>query len=447
MKKFIKICEYVLLLLFLVLIPFFTNKIISICVVPFFFLLSYVSKKIPSRYFAYFLFGFAFFIRIISLFFLKVEIVDDFLTMLKASRDLLNGNLNFMKSSYFLFFSYQVGHVLYQAFLLKIINSVLFLQIVNSIITSFSIVLLYLIGKKIVKEDTAKKLSIFYLFYFYPLYLNSVLTNQLLPALLCLLAVYYYITHDDNWKKTIVVGVLLVIANFLRTESIIWIMAICFYQLFVMNGPFKKRVMQSGLLLVCYFITSFMIANIVFVTPIHSKLNNQYPGWKFYCGLSVEHNGLYNSDDEMIYFSSNQKKELLQKRIQEYKFQFPILFLKKEVILWTQTNYDLQLKKPIPNVLYLFNQGFLNIILLLFIVGLIPNRKDKKKEVLLLKLLLGMYYVIYLFIEISPRYAYIMHFLVFLFVGYGIERIEEWYRKRDKYLRILSLKIENVKKH
>ena len=45
-----------------------------------------------------------------------------------------------------------------------------------------------------------------------------------------------------------------------------------------------------------------------------------------------------------------------------------------------------------------------------------------------------MYYVIYLMIEISPRYAYIMHFLVFLLVGSGIERVEEWLKKlRKKY--------------
>ena len=434
MKKFIKICEYILLILFLVLVPFFTNKLVSFCVMPIFFLFSYFSKKIPNKYYVFVLFGIAFLIRIISIFFLKVEIVDDFLTMLKASRSLLEGNLDFMKTSYFMFFSYQVGHVLYQALLLSIHNSVIFLKIVNSIITSFTVVLLYLIGKRIVKEETAKKISIFYLLYFYPVYLNSVLTNQLLPALLSLIAVYYYITHGNSWKKMVLVGGLFVIANFFRTESIIWIGAIFLYQLLVEKGEFKKRIGQSGILLISYFAFIMLFTNIVFISPIHSKLNNQYPGWKFYCGLNVEHNGFYNVEDQNVYFSSNHKEELLKKRILHDKYQLPILFLKKEVILWTQTNYDLRLKGSLPKMFLLLNQGFLNIILLLFIIGLIPNKKDTKKEILLLKLLLGMYYVIYLMIEISPRYAYIMHFLVFLLVGSGIERVEEWLKKlRKKY--------------
>lgn len=71
----------------------------------------------------------------------------------------------------------------------------------------------------------------------------------------------------------------------------------------------------------------------------------------------------------------------------------------------------------------LFNQAFLNFIMILFIISLFPERKKTNKELLLLKVIIGIYYCVYMFIEISPRYAYILHILVFLTIGLGIERI------------------------
>ena len=431
MKKFILICEIILLLMFMVLVPFLSDKLVSFFVIPLFLFLNYFAKKIPDKHFVIFLFGIAFLIRIISIMVLKVEIVDDFLTMLKASRLLINGDLSFLKMNYFINFSYQIGHVLYQSLLLKIINSVLFLKIINSIITSSSIIFLYLIGKKLFKIETAKKISLLYLFYFYPIYLNSVLTNQLLSTLLCLFVIYYYLSKKISWKHMIVIAVILGCANFLRTESIIWIVSICFYHLFVAEGKVWLRIKQVVLLLGCYFLFNTLISSVFYISPLHTRLDNKYPDWKFYCGLSVEHNGFYNAIDDNNYFSSNHKEKLLSQRIHNDYKKFPVLFLKKEVILWTQTNYDLRLEQTFPYYFYLFNQGFLNIIIILFVIGLIPF-KDNKNSMLLLKLLLGVYYFVYLLIEISPRYAYNLHFLVFLMVGYGIERLFNWFYRFKK---------------
>ena len=165
----------------------------------------------------------------------------------------------------------------------------------------------------------------------------------------------------------------------------------------------------------------------ILISPLHTSLKNNASEWKFYCGLNYEHNGIYNENDDKIYFSSNNKKELLKTRIKEGNVKLPVLFLKKEVILWTQTNYDIQLLNNINSNLYnfilLFNQAFLNFIMILFIISLFPERKKTNKELLLLKVIIGIYYCVYMFIEISPRYAYILHILVFLTIGLGIERI------------------------
>ena len=164
--------------------------------------------------------------------------------------------------------------------------------------------------------------------------------------------------------------------------------------------------------------------------------------WKFYCGLSDKHNGLYSLEDQDAYFSASNGRELLLERIREDKMKFPVLFLKKEVILWTQTNYDIRLTHPFSSSFYsfllLFNQGYLNLVLILFVIGLFPRKgREMPREVLFIKILLGLYYGVYLWIEISPRYAYNLHMLCFFLVGIGLERIMErkdWLKvwKREK---------------
>ncbi len=428
MKKFIKIGEYILFILFLVLVPFFKSKLYTFLIIPLLILLFFVNKKIKTKYFPILLFLIAFIIRIIGVFVLKLEVVDDFKTMLEASRNLINGNLDFLSSNYFLNFPYQLGHVLYQALFLKIINSVLFLKIINSIITSSIIIFIYFISKKIVKEETARYISILYLFYFYPLYLNSVLTNQHLPVLLSLIGIYLLLEKPKTWKLSIIISFLLALANVFRTESIIWIAGIVLYKILIE----KDKVVNTLVLLGTYLLFTTILSNLVYLSPLHTKLVNNDPEWKFYCGLSTKYNGIYNAEDEEVFFHSEKGKELLIQRIKQDKTSFPVLFLKKEVILWTQTNYDLILENKIDNSFLNLNQGYLNIIILLFIIGIFP-RKEEKKEILLFKIILALYYGIYLFIEISPRYAYVLHILMFILIGVGIEKTKEIFNNKIRW--------------
>jgi len=428
MKKFIYICELLLFIVFLVLILFTKSKLAILLGIPIFILVYLFSRRINIKNFALFIFIFAFLIRLFSILILNVEIADDFKTMLTASKSLIDGNLDFTNTFYFKTFSYQIGHVLYQAILLKVINSVLFLKIINSIITAFIAVFIYLISKNIYEEKIARVISLSYLFYLYPLYLNSVLTNQHLPALICLIVIYLLITKQINTKLLILIGLLLGTANILRTESIIFILGIIIY-FFLTNKNTKKNITNSLVLIITYFIFINLVSYIVYISPINLKLENKAPYWKFYCGLNYATNGIYNEADQDIFFNSSNQKQLLIDRIKNDKHKFPVLFLKKEVILWTQTNYDLRITNNIDEALYnfllLYNQGYLNLVFLLFVISLFPNKSNIKESTLLIKILIAVYFGIYMFIEISPRYAYILHILLFLLLGVGINYIQK----------------------
>ena len=425
MKKIINLFEIVLFLFFLVLIPFFQNKLSILLAIPILFLLYFLSNKIKVKNFAIILFIISFIIRIIFVLYLKVDIVSDFKTMLSASRLLITGNLSFTKDAYFMLFPYQIGHVIYQALLLKIINKVLFLKIINSLVTSTIVLFIYLITKELFKEKTARFISICYLLYFYPLYLNSVLTNQHIPALISLIVIYLLLKKENNIKHSILIACLLSISNVLRTESIIFIAGISIYNLInIKKNNYKKVLSYTSIMIIVYFLTNALISTLLFVSPINSNLKNNAPLWKFYCGLSYKYNGIYNEEDEKVFFNTSNQKELLLNRVKEENIKLPVLFMKKEVILWTQTNYDLRIRNNINNLVLLFNQGYLNAIILIFIISLFPYKSLKNKKILLLKIIISLYIFIYALIEISPRYAYILHILLFLLLGIGINKIE-----------------------
>ena len=433
MKKIIKFAEIILFCMFLVLLFFEKQKLTVFLTIPIIILLYFYHKKVKIKNYPLFLFSIAFLIRIISIFILKVEITDDFKTMYEASLSLIKGNIDFMNGFYFQTYPFQLGLVLYQAILLKIINSTILLKIMNSIYTSMIVVMIYLISRRLVKEATARIISFSYLFYLYPIYLNSILTNQHIPALLTLIVIYIIINKKDNWKNALLIAFLLALANLFRTESIIIILGIIVYTICYLNKDnWKKKLTNLGIILCTYFALTTLTSQLIIISPLYKNVENNLDKnvtlWKFYCGLNDKYNGLYNDEDVQVYFNTNKEKELLIERVKKDYKKFPVLFLKKEVILWTQTNYDLRINNKWNSSMYnwiqYYNQGFLNVMMILFVISLFPKKKkEEDSKIIFIKILLALYYGIYLFIEISPRYAYNLHMLSFLLLGIGLERI------------------------
>ena len=426
MNKVIKLYDVLLFILFFIILFFMKNIFSVFLFIPLFILIFFISKDIEIKRFSLFIFIFSFIIRLFSILYLKVSITDDFKTMYVASKSLLRGDFSFLNTFYFKTFSYQLGHVLYQAFFLNIINSVTFLKLINVLISSLIVLFIYLISRNLFNEKIARIVSLTYTFYLYPIYLDSVLTNQHLPALIVLIVIYLLIKKEINYKLVIIIGILLGIANIFRTESIIIIMGIIIY--FICNNTsYKNTFIKICLLLVSYFIFNLGINGIIYLS-LGTTLSNNAPSWKFYCGLNYKYNGIYNTEDQNVYFNSKNKdkNKLVLDRIKEENIKLPVLFLKKEVILWSQTNYDLRINNKINpsiyNFLLYFNQGCLNLIIILFIISLFPKNKYNDK-LLLIKIIIGLYYFIYMFIEISPRYSYILHILIMLEIGISIDKI------------------------
>ena len=428
-----KLLNIIMFILFLIIVIFTKSKLTIFLGLPILFLLIKLVDKIKIKNYLIFIFSLSLIIRIITIILLKVPVLDDYKTMLDAAISINNNDLSFLNDFYFKTFSYQLGFTIYESILLKIINSITFLQVINSLITSLIVVMIYQIGKTISNEKSAKVVSLLYLLYPYPLYLNSVLTNQHLSILLVLVSIYLILTKKEL-KYYILSGILLGLANIIRPDGIIIIISLIIYLLtFIKKKDFKLKLKQLSILIITYLIIISSVSTIVNIN-YNSNLKNNSPLWKFYVGLNIKNNGMYNEYDQNIFFKSNNQKELLMSRIKTDYKKYPILFVKKEVIEWSRTNFYIEsnMSKITYKIFEILNLTIVFLVLLMFILELYKSINNKNDKAQLLKIILLIYFITYLFIEVSPRYSYNLHIIIFIIISNSISIIEEYINKIKK---------------
>ena len=377
-------------------------------------------RKVKTWFLKYkliiFLFLFTLTIRVAIVLLIDTPVISDFKTMLEASKELVNGTDAYKSMPYFITWGYQMGHVIYQAILLNIINSITFLKIVNAIATSFTVVMIYLIGKELSTSKAAIIISIIYSIFLFPLLLNTVLTNQLLPMLLILIAIYLWMKKKkENKLMPVIIGILLGISNMLRSETIVIIIAFVLYTIFLMIKKENRKalIINLCLIIISYFTLTTATSFVLKATDISpSGLENKNSSWKFLEGLNIETRGQYSEDDAVKYsYDKKKTTKELKKRIQEEWQQYPLLFAKKTKILWLNSDLswplghienqeDLKLYEGI-------NQIFIYFFVIMSLLSAITLfKKTYKKEQILILLILFVYFGVYLFIEVMPRYAY-----------------------------------------
>ena len=383
-----------------------------------------------------FLFLLAFILRLIYVLIADTPIISDFKTMYDASLELLNGTHNYLNTTYFQLWGYQTGHVFYQYLLLKIWNSITFLEIMNSFISSISVIFIYLICKKITSNKSSKIISILYALFPYSIFLNSVLTNQQLPLLLSLISIYLLIGIDYHKyiKRSIIIGILLGISNILRSEGIIFIISILVYSLFQFRTKDFKKIMISFIIILSSYLCIYKGTSYLFQKTNISKngLNNGNTYWKFVAGLNVESDGMYTDLDASIYSADKDKaKEETIKRIKD-SYKHPLLFIKKEKILWFNSDLYWPLGHISNRNLYNGLNGINQLFIITFLVLSLFSIKDIIKihsSSFLIYMIILMYFGVYLFIEVMPRYAYTPHAFLVLLSALGLDKIIKVFKK------------------
>ena len=391
-----------------------------------------IKKWIKENKFIVFIFLFSFIIRLGVILLVDTPIISDFKMMYDAALEIVNGTDSYKSMGYFITWGYQMGHVLYQAFLLNIVNSVFFLKIVNCIITSLTVVFVYLISKRICSERSAKISSILYSIFLFPLLLNTVLTNQFLPVLLILIALY--ILLNINFKKkfvisSVIVGILLGLSNIFRSETIVIVFSILLYFvfLFITKVDWKKLIVSFLIIFMGYYVVfngTSLLLKATNVSP--SGLDILNSSWKFVLGFNYETSGMYSNEDAAIYAGDSDaaKKEAIN-RIMQFE-KIPLHFLKKTKILWfnSDLSWSISMDEVYYKTLNVINQLWIILFNILAVCSAFRFIKFKfEKEHVLMCLILLVYFGVYLLIEVMPRYAYSLQVFEAIIIGISLDYI------------------------
>ena len=400
----------------------------------------FISLKNDIKKFSVILFIASFVIRLAMIFIFNFAPVSDFETLLNASKDFANGDFSFQKDAYFTMWGYQTGFVVYQGIILKIFNSVFALKVLNAIFSSVLCLLVYLFGKKICSEKSARMASLLYMIFPFSLYMNTVLANHHIAAFLTYIGIFFLLKDNKKIRDYMIAAVLISVGNIMRPEGIIVVFSFFLFEIFRLKKETVLKVTKSLLVfIIIYFIIGFSSSLIVQKTGVNSQgLSNNNPLWKFVLGFNHESCGYYSAEDEKYLNDKEKEIEVIKERINVSPLKMVKLMTCKVNHFWLQSDissknemyssktYDvlgMQIKfTDVEKIVVSFNKVLYVVTFLMCIIGVTFNRKKiiKDKAYFFVIMMIVTFFV-YLLIEIQPRYAYFIHVSIFILSTYGYE--------------------------
>lgn len=368
-----------------------------------------------------------------------VKAVSDFGVIMQASWQLSTGDSSYKNSDYFMTWGFNIGQVIYQAIVLKFFGSELSIQILNAIFDILSLFLGYLIAKKLYSGVAGSLTMMVLSGMFFVLTYSSIASNQHLFILIALGAVYYYLTisdrKSDNLKGFLGVGALLSVANIIRPESIVFVLAIVCDQFFGrrINRQAPKR--TAGLVM-SYLVVGGVLGQLAIFGGFSNIGFKSTDFWfKFRTGLNLSTLGNYSERDQQLLGQmvlknkitmSQANRELLVSRLRDPGFNaksFTRLAVKKIIAMWTGSrlywfNDSGVMSKSTILTLERYDNFILAILAMLGLIGLYKSRLNIIHYSLFLTV------AIYTLIEIQSRYALTSFYLMAILATGGIVNLQ-----------------------
>ena len=420
-----------------------------------FFVVTYISLKKDIKKFPIILFITSLILRILMILFFNFPQVSDFKTLLEASLDFAKGDFSFQEQQYFTMWGYQTGFVIYQGLILKVFNSVFILKLLNAIFSSLLCLLIYVFGKKICYEKSARMASLLYMIFPFSLYLNTVLANHHLSAFLMYIGIFFLLKKEKKIKDYVIAALLIGFGNIIRPEGIIVVTTLIIFELLNLKKNKIKSVLKNiGAFLIIYLLVGNISSFAIQKLDINDEgLKNNNPMWKFVLGFNHDSCGYYTASDEKYLNDEEKEIEVIKQRVLVNPLKMGKLMTCKINKFWLQTSLssknDMYASKTyhilgfdikftdIENIVVSFNTILYIITLFMCIIGVIFNRKKIIKDNSLFFVIMMMVtFGVYLLIEIQPRYAYFIHVSVFILSVYGydlvLDKIKNIFRKKLK---------------
>lgn len=449
-EKLSKLLTYISIVIFaiLLILYLFSNNIIALALA---LLVAIFISNRKIKHFGILLLIISFLIRLAVIIIVNFEQVFDFKTLLDASHMFANGDYSFNTWYHFSTWGYQTAFVIYQGVLLKLFHSEFILKLLNIVYSSLIVYIVYRLGLKISKnEKSARIVSLLYMIFPFYLFLNSVLLNSHLATLLSYIGIFFIIKEDAKYKDYLIGGLLIAFGNIIRPEGIIIVLTLLIYKLITLKKENIKKIVIS---LLIFLSTYLIICNgssfLVKATNINpSGLQNKDPLWKFLLGFNYESCGYYVDEDAKFQVSKEVEINEIKRRALEDIPRTGKLMVCKVDRFWLSSGLEDEMgsfndKKfnilgitikfsKIKDLAIVMNKGINIIILALFLLGIIVNRKKIKEEILFLLIMILITFGIYLFIEIQPRYLYFIHVAVFALATLGLNYVQDLILKLKK---------------
>lgn len=395
-------------------------------------------KKVNIKRFSLFLIAFSFITKVIVALILNVPMTPDYETMYNASLNVLNGNFSFIREPYFTSYAYQIPHVFYQALILKIVNSIIALKVMNCVFSTAITYLIYLIVRKFTKEDIARITSLVYAVALYPMYLNSIFGNQQLGLLLFLIGIYILLTKKSTILNGVIIGILFALGNLERPEGIVYIATLVIYNIITVKG-IKGIVKAIAPVLVVYFAIGQAASMLMIKTGVNDiGFGNSDPYWKFLLGFNYEYNGKNNLEDYAFTYDLEVEKKEVFNRLKQVN-RMPKLFYNKTKIMWLYDDLEnsfnavtsTQFSQDIIDIGVNYIKVMNLLVLILIPIGFIKNKKfDKGYYFFICNV--GIYFVVYTLIEVCARYYYCPFVSIIILSSLGMERLLEYISSKFK---------------
>lgn len=278
---------------------------------------------------------------------ISTPVVSDFSLLYNAAKAYANGDLSHFKTRYFLNWAYQTPFVLYQAAIIKIIDSALALKVLNVIFMVCTNCFIYLIASNIANKNSALICSFLYAIYPEPILYSSVLTNQHMATCLFYAAIYVLIAAKKySILRFALSGLLFSLANLIRPESIIAVAAVIITSAFLyikenVKANKRKLLICTAGFLAIYFICQISCSILIRANGINSNgISNRIPEWKFICGLNAKTNGTYSSEYHYVLGMENDEEireealRIIKSNIPSFK-SFIMLLCEKFRYMWS----------------------------------------------------------------------------------------------------------------
>jgi hypothetical protein len=369
---------------------------------------------------------------------------SDFSTLYLAAQSLLRGDRAWLFSRYFSLWSYQIPFVAFEALILKLFGTMAALKIVNLLCMLGISFFIYKIALLFASRASAFSMTLLYALCPEAVFLSSVLTNQHLSLLLLLSGLYFALCKRGS-VFPLIGGALISLGNLIRPEGILVVAALIFVYivLLIKNTAGRSSVFLNFFLLSASYLALHFLSCLAFkaagLAPL--GLNSACPEWKFILGLDPAQKGSYNETHTAILSISDsaaRKAETIRiirgsfTNYESFYGAFPDSFwafaglrVENRTFLGLPFQQAIYEVSVFDRVLFAFVSSFSGFAFALSF----KSKAEPPKMLLFCAALICLFFAVYLFIEIQPRYRYFISPFLFIPSAYTLDSFKRRFLK------------------